>query len=141
MLEQLEPRNADMNRSYVVSTGTYSDYRVVAVFDSRQEAENYTATYGGTVEAYPRNPVVPPAPAGLQRYLIAIYSDRVVVHDRSESGVAGTPNLEGTYIEKCTVQGCWCAYVWAKDESHAAKIGNELRSLLTPQIQKYKPPT
>lgn len=132
-----------MKTVYAVSEGSYSDYHVVAVFSSKEKAEEFrrlfpNADYNET-EEYELDPaVVNLAKRGYNAYRIFMLRDGSVeraevlamdyYHENSTEIFrrSGNPYLigkgKGTDVLNATV--------WAKSEKHAIKIVNEKRAQL-----------
>jgi hypothetical protein len=122
-----------MTTIYVVTQGEYSDYRIVAVYDTKDAAEYHAEHLLGEwkpedvwVEEYELNP---------QR---AIINDKLL-----PLMVTMTREGDTSHIEKCDVEdasngcvnlGCHGSdgrfYVLARNEQHAVKIANERRTRL-----------
>lgn len=130
---------------YAVSSGEYSDYKVLAIYHNKEHAEEYVRAFGGRVEEFPVDPEFPRPPAGMTRYHIEIneqtsdiyvrelyddeYKDEVLAFDLNPTIKERKP-----WYQKKVRR--WVTYVWAKDEQHAAKIGNEYRSrILTGNLE------
>jgi hypothetical protein len=130
-----------MANIYVVTSGEYSDYRIIAVFDSEFLAQ-VMADHHNTavksrwgdqyeVETFTLNPGESNYHEGLSRRAIVMRRDGSVVRmDDHGPFVEGDPEdrfykmYAGNAFEKATLH----TYVWAKSEEHAIKVANERRA-------------
>jgi hypothetical protein len=125
---------------YAISTGEYSDYRVVAVFSSKKKAEAILHLFpGASIEGFPLDPELPEASAGRLPFLCCSHhwdrKARQVVpgtyaHANNHEDVMS--NGQQVYCSGSMVNLTSSAkhaelstYVWAKDENHAIKIAAE----------------
>lgn len=130
---------------WVIEKGEYSDYRVVGVFTSKENADDMAArineseTYGepATVAEWPLDPAIRELRAGFQPYHVWMLRDGTVERcDRTDVSTydlasascelwrrSKAPAYKGKGIEDCLK-----ATVWAKDDKHAIKIVNEMRT-------------
>jgi hypothetical protein len=114
-----------MATAYLVTTGEYSDYRVEAVFTTREGAERLAAKYPKdhasveerTLDEYPEYP------EGLLRYRVQFDMDgnSWARHVDPDAGFNDECNPGGDDKSMAT----WC---WANSEEHAIKIANERRA-------------
>ena len=124
-----------MAKCWLVTTGSYSDYKVEAVFTTEAMAKQYIAMWPkgyDTEGGYHVEPDVdiqtcsldefPGVPAGMIRYSVAF--DREgnceVKHVNPGSGNETVSTCHGRDPRLWT-------FCWARDEKHAAKIANERR--------------
>lgn len=128
---------------WVVEQGEYSDYRVVGVFSSKEDAQqiadaiNDNTSDKATVAEWPLNPAVNELRQGFTPYLVDMREDGTV--ERCEqweiSGyeIAGytqmwrrtqAPAYRGNPDKPDVLQ----TLIWAKDADHAVKITNEHRT-------------
>jgi hypothetical protein len=113
-----------MNKSvWVIEDGDYSDYRVLGVFTSKENADTVQKVSGGNVSEWPVNPSLDEINTGRKVYDVKIdrYGNTSSVSISREWVAASERYFEG-----------WLK-VWAKDEKHAVKVANELRLLLIAQ--------
>ena len=141
--------NLKRNRTfYAVSSGDSSDYRVRAIFSSRENAEQFievNTREGGyesynDIEEYELDPGTEKIAAGFSYWSVDMQMD-------PQNGVLSTT------VEPCTGESSedsktslhtfpngykrFWVQVWAKDAQHAAKIANEKRVVaLTEEVQK-----
>ena len=126
---------------WVVETGEYSDYRVVGVFSSKENAQQIADTLHAsydeaTVSEWPLDPAVLELRQGFTRFLVDMRVDGTIERcDRSEPNaynIAGSvsmwrrtqaPAYRGNPDKPDVLQ----VETWARDEQHAIKITNEHR--------------
>jgi len=127
-----------MSTIYIVTSGSYSDYRIHSVFDTRDRAEkfieymekNVSGYYGDdcNIEEWEINKYLSNIERGLKHYQI-YYSE--------------IENGDASIVENCEpteeYEHCWKTnligrtivsyrvHVWAKDKESALKIANEKR--------------
>lgn len=126
---------------WVIEQGSYSDYRVCGVYDSREKAErvaewiNAGESYDeATVAEWPMNPAAFELNAGMRQYSVLMLRDGSVESARpydSRHVAAKEQDIwrrskAPAYLGK-GVQDCLSSTVWATDEKHAIKIVNERR--------------
>ena len=117
-----------MSKSYIITSGEYSDYRIVATFDDKELATKFKDKYGGTIEEYDINPA---------RYEIENKYSIFMVEMNKEGDITEIDSILDTsdfrkVINKETYipgynKNVMITYVIAKDGIHAAKIANERR--------------
>lgn len=110
---------------YVVTSGCYSDYRIVGVFDNEKLANlaKELEHDSNEVEVYSLNPNANEYNQGLRIRSVTIRKDGTVVLVKPrEWGNQLTKDPEGGYF--LTV----C--MWSRDDEHAVKIANERRGYL-----------
>ncbi len=115
-----------MDKVYIVTQGSYSDYRIVGVFDTKERAELFIESFYGRIEVYDLNPHEEKLSNGYKSY--RVYMDE-----------KGSTEEYGVSVGNGKSDDCWFAdynqvdgvvivcNVWAKDEKHAIKITNEKR--------------
>jgi len=112
---------------YVVTSGSYSNYGIVGVFDDAELAKLAAKAVpdGNEVEIYDLNPDADKYRAGLTRF--AVWIERNGTIKRASQAFCETRFVIGTRQDPE-----WSMYtsMWAKDEKHAIKIANERRSYL-----------
>lgn len=137
-----------MAKVYAVSSGCYSDYRVVAVFSTRELAELFIAKHTGNwsewndVEEYELDSGVEQLRAGFARWFVQMREDGSGTRSDtcSEFFMDAEPDDALRAPTAHSVPGLrwfnW--YGWAKDADHAVKIANEhrIRLLLKPDEVK-----
>src|SRR5262245_5421955 len=121
---------------YLVTSGSYSDYGVNAVFDSRELAEAMIRGRDGySIEEFVLNPGEQQYRAGQSLRSVTMRHDGsgVVVCD---FGFAMEPSEDRIFIEqeqgwepgpRAIVAFVLECDVWSKDETHAIKVANERR--------------
>lgn len=125
-----------MNKIYVVTNGSYSDFRIKAVFDNLEMAEAYQKTYNYNeeIEEFELNPTDEIIKSGLHYFSIIMdvtgnKPDCYCNFIMGEHGKSYVNNLE-IRDEYSDIPIVLCAYVVAKDEDAAIKIVNEHRAYL-----------
>lgn len=124
-----------MSKIYIVTSGSYSDYRVRAVCSTREKAEHTATLIGerndGAVEEFTLDDI-PDVPPG--RLLWMVWMD---VDGNSE--VYQGDALSADPVNKWCPPHTWGGMsgyqfserasfqIWARDETHALKIANERR--------------
>lgn len=118
-----------MNTIWVVEKGSYSDYRVVGVFSSKENAQRVADYVGGDVAEWPLDPWADELNQGRSVYYVAmtrggevvnIYLDKDLYrHDSDRLTLHSSAKTKKTYI---------AGHVFATDELHAIKIVNEIRA-------------
>ncbi len=122
-----------INKFYVVTSGEYSDYSIVGIFDDKALAEAFMAPYPRTgrdddlrLEEHPANPHEAQILEGLSFYCVEITKEGEIkavelcapdddqeAHTRLRHPVGYIPWL--------------MVYCWARDKDHAIKIAEEKR--------------
>lgn len=140
-----------MSEMFIVTTGYYSDYRIVAVFDDRSIAETFCKPRQGqesemTVEPFELNPDKIAIRAGWTVYRVEMRRDGSLCDDieivPEKLSKAGTGELWGSPLDGYHyLEG----YILAKNEQHAIKIINEQRAQRIalgkwPEDSEQKPP-
>lgn len=122
---------------WVVEKGDYSDYQVVGVFSSRENAQlvadaiNKDDPYDkATVDEWPLDPVVGELSHGRRPFLINMLRDGTVERcDQTEVSAFGIRHMLKPEIWRSrTVQDCLLGEFWGVDAQHAIKIANEKRA-------------
>ena len=119
---------------YTISAGSYSDYRVLAVFTTKEMAEQQLLRYYESpyeppfIEELPLDPIVPAPPVGMVGY--SCHEDdrrRIYANRESDLDMSSDENL--AIVGKVSKSDCsWRGYsvlIWARDEEHAIKIAAE----------------
>jgi hypothetical protein len=124
-----------MPTCYAITAGSYSDFRICAVFTTRKLAETERLCYGtdSEIREYPLDPVKPKPPAGMEGF--RCYESG---HDVEDGMILTYPvsiaDMNKEYIGAVETTNSWRAdkqskclgiYVWAAHESHAIKIASE----------------
>ena len=118
-----------MNTIWVVEKGSYSDYRVVGVFSSKENAQRVADYVGGDVAEWPLDPWADELNQGRSAYYVSMYRDGDILtiyrdkdlyrHDSDRPILIHSARTKKTYI---------AGHVFATDEQHAIKIVNEIRA-------------
>jgi hypothetical protein len=116
-----------MKTCYAISSGSYSDYRVIAIFTTKEMAEDELFRYGSDafIEDFPLDPITPDQYAGLAGFycgqrdtqnqsIFTCAEDPLSMMRRDDIGVV---HKHGS--------GAYSAYLWARDKDHAIKVAAE----------------
>ena len=119
------------SKVYLVTKGQYSDYQVVGVFSSEEDAEKFCALYNGaldspyTVEEYDLDPGLPKVREGLGFWIVDMERNGRVY--QAEPFITSEPQpsdrMIGTVMDPILEVKCW-----ARDREHAVKIANDIRT-------------
>jgi hypothetical protein len=116
-----------MKKIYAVTSGTYSDYRIDAMFSSKENAQNFIDAFEKRydefrIEEYELDAVVP---TNKKAYFVRMDKlGNVKEIYISDSAYSFSKNANISFTFDNTIMNC---YVFAKDENHAIKIANEKR--------------
>ena len=114
---------------YAVTTGEYSDYRLLGVFSTKAKAENFKAlTKSDYIEEYELNGMMD-HPKGMLWWEVSMDAEgnsREVTHENaiysdSYKDSDWRPDGDGSNVS---------FYLWARNEKHAVKVANERRLAL-----------
>jgi hypothetical protein len=117
-----------MPKVFLVTSGSYSDYHVVGVFSTRENAErvindadksDYDSAY---IEEYDIDPTIDELNQGLTMYRVLMTVEGDTKEIEKVEGISSVRSFSCT-----TVRNDLNMSVWAKDETHAVKIVNEKR--------------
>jgi hypothetical protein len=123
-----------MTKVYVVTQGSYSDYRITALFSTRELAEMFISTFSkpysdfNDVVGYDLDQFEEQIREGLQQIFVIMNEDGTTTHTYGM-----IPSQEDIVCEiKRSGDGTLYLHIvtWARDEQHAIKIANERRSAL-----------
>jgi hypothetical protein len=118
------------NTVWVIEDGAYSDYRVVGVFSSRENAELILGQLeSGEIAEWPLDPAVDKVNAGLSKFCVHMLRDGTI----RQSGPTEFAAAEAEYLNihpngHPSTKGLRL-YIFAEDEKHAIKIANEKRAM------------
>lgn len=124
---------------YAVNSGTYSDYRIVALFSAKKLADEYMAAipdgYYNDVEEYVLNPnTADLVRRGYSWWIVHMLKNgdtesvfRLSYFPRQENFLVWRRTQAPAYIGK-NVPDCLSATVFSKTEKQAVKIANEHRA-------------
>jgi hypothetical protein len=118
-----------MATCYAITEGEYSDYKVLAVFSTKELAERElpkygTARYPATVKEFPFDPEVPAPPAGMAGFYCSTgISGDVFAVARTPQEMAESKNVGA--VKLAFVDKSYAVLLWARDEDHAIKIAAE----------------
>lgn len=138
---------------WVVERGSYSDYRVVGVFSSREYAQQIADAINisgdgyekATIAEWPLDPAVHELRSGFVKYLVVMQEDgtveKVKQRDIGSYEIAGAVAMwrrsRAPAYSGQNVKDVLEATVWAKDEAHAIKITNEHRTRMIASGEWY----
>lgn len=132
-----------MDTIWVIEQGEYSDYRVVGVYSSRENAEvvckainDRRPCYQAEISEWRFNPGTTEINQGMRIYSVRMLRDgsveEVKSHEFSGFDIGGEVRLwrrkSAPYWRGKDVEDCLCVTCWATDDRHAVKIANEHRS-------------
>jgi hypothetical protein len=123
---------------WVIEQGDYSDYRVVGVYSTRENAELALTMTGGDISEWKMDPGIEEARAGFSRWAVAMRRNGDTVEVSSVGGIEESSDVEPCQpyepgrFAKAYVPGerRIRPVVWARDAQHAVKIVNEYRTRL-----------
>jgi len=120
-----------MNEVYVVTSGSYSDYRICAVFTDKNLAQKYidsfkTRVYSdfNEIETYSLNPFNFELQNGYRPYFVRMDRDGNSTECKISDSDYGFVEVKQHGFD---VKGNMYIHVFAKDTEHALKITNEKR--------------
>ncbi len=134
---------------WICSNGSYSDYRVTALYSDESTAQRVTEAYGwdNPPEESELDPATPPeVQQGMSYFRIWMWENGDVAQAYLSEPDANAPAVQwfhqrfGSYPERRTGLQFWTS-CWADDEKHAVKIANERRIMALASGQPPKPPT
>jgi hypothetical protein len=115
---------------YAISSGWYSDYKINAVFSSKEKAEAKLSLFAdGRIEEFPFDPEMAEASAGMLPFVC--YSHK---WDLAAGEYVPCPDVFFTDYDNVVRAGnkvsasgstTMLTYIWAKDKDHAIKIAAE----------------
>ena len=112
---------------YAVNNGWYSDYRVHAIFDDKEMAEEYMRLFPESVykniEVYELNPIVPLTRQGYKSYQVRMARDGTV------QGIEKDVGVPTNFVSIAAKRNTMVTDMMAKSEEHAIKIANERRAM------------
>ena len=117
-----------MAKVYMVTDGSYSDYRVLGIYSTKAKAEDAKVLFNADNDVDPiEMDATPEVPPGMLKW--------VVTMGRSgDSGGAQRDSCEYSHVRASlhargnSADVTMRAALWAKDEEHAVKIANEWRT-------------
>lgn len=125
-----------MTKIWALEDGEYSDYHVIGVFSSRENAEIVQKVTRGTIAEWPLDPAVKEINQGLTTWRVLMLRNGDVESAKSIGpmfwAIGGRHYVwERTkapaYLGSVIPDVLW-AEVWARDQQHAIKIVNEKRA-------------
>ena len=123
-----------MTSIWAIESGAYSDYHIVGVFSTRENAELMAKTIGGDkdIVEWELDPSIDQLRQGLCCYYILMFNDGEVQHCYISMPASEPLPKPQIYTRRLRGQDelmMW-VYVWAKDEQGAIKAANEIRTQL-----------
>jgi hypothetical protein len=121
-----------MKSIWVIEQGSYSDYRVVGVFSSRENARKTLALLEHerdtpSIAEWPLDPMMDEVNSGLVPYTVNMDIDGNTKYSGKADSECMTHGLHATNAPLRSDDGVY-GTVWATDEKHAIKIANEFRT-------------
>ena len=114
---------------YVVTTGCYSGYAIVGVFDDAVLAETAAVGVNGRVEEFPLNPLADRLRNGLLPWVVSLARDGTALRIyQPDHLVEERPPFLYDVFHADPPTKAMQSTVWARDEAHAIKIVNEQRA-------------
>jgi hypothetical protein len=112
---------------YIVTNGSYSDYRIVAVYDNNEMAQQHANSLpDAQVEEYEINQFADKLKQGLFAFEITMQKDGTVIYVHKKG--FELDDWDNTPSIYCRDGDCQLSYpCYAKSEEHATKIANEKR--------------
>ena len=118
-----------MNTIYIVTSGEYSDYRIVGVFSTKEIAQlAIGAGHGDEIEEYEIDKYADYARRGIGAYRVHIGIDNADIHTIRAIDMADTTDEEKEPSPSFDGQSL-IVLAYATDERHAAKIAMEKRAM------------
>ena len=113
-----------MTTVYLVTDGSYSDYRVLGVYSTEEKAKSAVELFHAQndIEEFEID-AIPEHPPGMLAWSVVMEANGDTRLVRRESP------LEDRWAPYGDGRAC-IFYLWAKDEEHALKIANERRTSL-----------
>jgi hypothetical protein len=118
-----------MATCYAITEGEYSDYKVLAVFSTKELAEkelpNYSIVrYPAKIEEFPFDPLVPTPPPGMAGFCCGTgISGDVFALSRTPHEMAKCENVGE--VTTGLSRKDYRVLLWARDKDHAIKIAAE----------------
>lgn len=128
---------------WAIEEGDYSDYHVVGVFSSKENAEKILAlrekeNYSlPTIAEWVLDPCIPELNSGLTTFRVVMWRDgtteealptEVSFYSLRDKAVLWKRSTARAYQGSNYKPDCIYHTVWAEDETHAVKIMNEIRT-------------
>lgn len=121
-----------MKKIYVVTSGQYSDYGIDAIFDTKEIAEKYIASFCKVgweemeIEEWDLNPHEANIKVGGKAYTVTMDKQGNALEVEWADSSFGFRNVEYgvMFTRDKEIMNCFC---FAKDDRHAVKIANERR--------------
>jgi len=116
-----------MKTCYAISSGSYSDYQVIAIFTTRELAEAELPRYkGADIEEFPLDPTTPVQYAGLTGFYCREQNEKdQSVYGYSECPLTMLQRDDVGLVRRMGLNGPYCIHLWARDLEHAIKVAAE----------------
>lgn len=114
--------------TYLVTTGDYSDYRVVAVFSTEAGAKQFADRFNYSVSPCALDPVVPPELDGWAAFGVWMSKDGTLIDTERGEYEQLVENKTRCIFGYGRNTPLWVTYTVARDQEHAVKIANEQRT-------------
>lgn len=115
-----------MKTAYVVTQGEYSEYRILGVYSTEEQANHVAEIRDGRVESYEVD-VALDTPNGMKYYYVTMSFDG----NRAKAHISDPFSYEHKMASNSKVSyscyGSVTLHCWATDEKHAIKILNDRR--------------
>jgi hypothetical protein len=112
--------------AYLITTGSYSSYRILGVACDKNLAESFAEKFGGNVEKWKisdSNELEPIKDKTRYVVIMAYDGKLLLVMDVPDTDLRTTSQIINWDYKMRLEVGCW-----ANDKKHAVKIANEIRS-------------
>ena len=117
-----------MTKVYMVTDGSYSDYRVLGIYSTKAKAEKAKVLFNADNEIDPIDlDVVPKTPRGMLKWVVTMGRNGDTGGARRKACDCDYV-LASLYVPWGGADVTMLAYMWAKDEEHAVKVVNEWRT-------------
>ena len=119
-----------MNKTYLVTDGSYSDYGIVGSFSSKEKAESYVEKFGGRVETFDVDSELSELKRDVFNYRVEMNKKGDVVKTKCSTGERESTlvGISHSYFSSEHGNLTMNVYCSAKDEDHAIKIAGEIRT-------------
>lgn len=109
---------------WALEEGNYSDYHVIGVFSSEQNADRMQSIIGGDVAEWDLDPEMDKINAGLRPYWVRMDRAGNVEEAQTKQSIELYHGGQGSILP----DGRFLCDMWASDKDHAIKIANEKRA-------------
>jgi len=118
-----------MKSVWVVEEGSYSDYHVVGVFSTKENADRIAELTDGYVNEWKIDPGIGELNQGREPYSVGMEKDGTVLYvSRNIWSYSLRITGKPTVVRSCAnPEGVLSGITFATSEEHAVKIANEIR--------------